>query len=636
MAISLTNQTPAATYNTLLVTDGVSVYNGVGTQLTSLDVTASYAESASYVSGGTGTLLTTGSTYPITSSWSVSSLSASYITSSNIVGDITSLSSSWASSSISSSYATSASYAPGGTGTSLTTGSTYPITSSWSVSSLSSSYPWIMIGSGAVMSDDPNNIRLATNAGQFSYTVEMVQIGSQAGYHSTYATRVIQIGKETGYNSTNANYAIQIGYRAGYNSTYSDRSIQIGYEAGYNAISGSFTTLIGPNADALDPLLHIEKSIAIGYNAKVSASNTAAIGGIGVDAVKVTIGGTSATNTLDVVGNISCSVITASLFYGTSSNSFTASYITSSNIVGDITSLSSSWASSSISSSYATSASYAPGGTGTLLTTGSTYPITSSWSNNSLSASYLSGSVVTRNITSNNGLIVSSGNVGIGTLTPTTLLHVNGNAGFGTGQSTTVQNNSQFSIHTNPDKNFVMVGSNGFPELASINDAFNLYTELRINGSSLRLNNATSGVIEMATAGSKVGIGTASPVNKLDVVGNISCGVITASLYGTVIGSSMTMNYSSTMSIDFNAAMFHSSSLTNNVYLTGSNLGIGKMASIKLTATGSQNCNIYYPSNWVWLGTPPYTLSSSKVAIVSLTCYGNDDLGIVGAYASQL
>jgi hypothetical protein len=52
--------------------------------------------------------LTTGSTYPITASWAINALSASY--------------------------------APGGGGTSLTTGSTYPITSSWSNYSFSSSY----------------------------------------------------------------------------------------------------------------------------------------------------------------------------------------------------------------------------------------------------------------------------------------------------------------------------------------------------------------------------------------------------------------------------------------------------------------------------------------------------------------
>lgn len=72
----------------------------------------------------------------------------------------------------------------------------------------------------------------------------------------------------------------------------------------------------------------------------------------------VGIGTTDIINKLDVYGNISASVITASLFYGTAS--------------------------------YAVSASWAPGGTGTSLNTGSTYPITSSWAE---SASWAPGNV---------------------------------------------------------------------------------------------------------------------------------------------------------------------------------------------------------------------------------------------------
>ena len=58
--------------------------------------------------------LITGSTYPVTSSWSNESISAS--------------------------YALTASYALNGGGSSLTTGSTYPITSSWALNSDTSSY----------------------------------------------------------------------------------------------------------------------------------------------------------------------------------------------------------------------------------------------------------------------------------------------------------------------------------------------------------------------------------------------------------------------------------------------------------------------------------------------------------------
>jgi hypothetical protein len=85
-------------------------------------LTASYAENA----GSGGTILETGSFYPITSSWSVSA--------------------SWApgnGDSISASYALTASYALNAGqsgGTTLETGSFYPITSSWSQYALTASY----------------------------------------------------------------------------------------------------------------------------------------------------------------------------------------------------------------------------------------------------------------------------------------------------------------------------------------------------------------------------------------------------------------------------------------------------------------------------------------------------------------
>lgn len=150
----------------------------------SLSTSASYALSASFASNA-GTSLITGSTYFITSSWSNNSVSSSYsnisisssfattststtsasyslsssysttatnatsasysLTSSYSVNSSTAISSSFASTasynlnSISSSYALTASYAMNG-GTSLTTGSTYPITSSWSNFALTASY----------------------------------------------------------------------------------------------------------------------------------------------------------------------------------------------------------------------------------------------------------------------------------------------------------------------------------------------------------------------------------------------------------------------------------------------------------------------------------------------------------------
>ena len=104
-------------------------------------VSASYALTASYALNAGGTSLITGSTYPITASWANYVVSSSYSSTASYIvtaqtasyygGDV-----------ISSSYALTASYAlnGGSGGTSLITGSTYPITSSWSNYSLTASY----------------------------------------------------------------------------------------------------------------------------------------------------------------------------------------------------------------------------------------------------------------------------------------------------------------------------------------------------------------------------------------------------------------------------------------------------------------------------------------------------------------
>jgi hypothetical protein len=73
----------------------------------------------------------------LSSSYSDLAKTASYF---NQVYQSNTISSSWSSASLSSSYSATASYALNGGGSSLITGSTYPITSSWSNNSISSSH----------------------------------------------------------------------------------------------------------------------------------------------------------------------------------------------------------------------------------------------------------------------------------------------------------------------------------------------------------------------------------------------------------------------------------------------------------------------------------------------------------------
>lgn len=129
-----------------------------------------------------------------------------------------------------------------------------------------------------------------------------------------------------------------------------------------------------------------------------------------------------------------------------------------------------------------------------------------------------------------------------------------------------------------------------------------------------------------------------APTPTLVTSASLAASSISASYVSSVskiIGDLNTIVRVPTMSIDFNVAMFHSSSLTASMYLTASNLGVGKMASLKLNASASANWNIYYPSQWVWLGTAPTVVSASKVAVISLTAFGNADSDIVGSFAMQ-
>jgi hypothetical protein len=118
-------------------------------------------------------------------------------------------------------------------------------------------------------------------------------------------------------------------------------------------------------------------------------------------------------------------------------------------------------------------------------------------------------------------------------------------------------------------------------------------------------------------------------------VEQISASWASASLVSTtVVGAVMKMNYATTISVDL-ATMFHTASLTGPVFITASNLGPGKMASIKLTTDGTMR-NVGYPASWVWLQTVPIAISASKTGIVSLVSYGSTDSDVVAVYATQL
>lgn len=108
-------QHPLNTFQYLINTDGANLYNGSGSQITSVNVTASWSNTSSFAF------------YQITAEVSSSFASRSFVSDS----------SSFSSASISASHAIFSDNSPA---TTLSTASTYSITSSWSNNSRTSSY----------------------------------------------------------------------------------------------------------------------------------------------------------------------------------------------------------------------------------------------------------------------------------------------------------------------------------------------------------------------------------------------------------------------------------------------------------------------------------------------------------------
>ena len=193
---------------------------------TNTNITASWSNNsvtASYVTGSvhnssnpalSSSYALTASFSPttITASWATNSLTASYVTASNVVGTVTSASYSLTSSyvtgsiynssnpALSASYALTASFAQNAGGTTLTTGSTYPITASWANNAISASYA---PGGAATLSGGTTNyIPLWTSTSTLS-TSSIYQTGSNVGIGTTSPSAKLTIVDDTNGGTIN-------------------------------------------------------------------------------------------------------------------------------------------------------------------------------------------------------------------------------------------------------------------------------------------------------------------------------------------------------------------------------------------------------------------------------------------------
>lgn len=150
--------------------------------------------------------------------------------------------------------------------------------------------------------------------------------GSSNTYVGTEAGRGGAVGAAGATGNNNANNVVALGYQAGLVNTASNNHFE-GYQAGLATATGSNNTFIGYTAGSVNTSgsnnlalgyqagpttgsTNLAKSGAIGYNAKVSASNSLVLGGTGTDAVNVGIGTTAPTSTLQVTGSVAANIRT--------------------------------------------------------------------------------------------------------------------------------------------------------------------------------------------------------------------------------------------------------------------------------------------------------------------------------------
>lgn len=161
----------------------------------------------------------------------------------------------------------------------------------------------IAIGHTALYSNTNANQNIAIGNGALytqsynpgtDWNSDNVAIGYQALY-----TNMPTSTNEGNQNTAIGNYAL-FGNNVGGNNT------AVGYLAGYTTVPanangmGSNNTFIGYNTGFASSTQRTNAT-AIGYNAKVDASNALILGGTGIDAVNVGIGITSPANKLDIL-----------------------------------------------------------------------------------------------------------------------------------------------------------------------------------------------------------------------------------------------------------------------------------------------------------------------------------------------
>jgi hypothetical protein len=183
----------------------------------------------------------------------------------------------------------------------------------------------VAIGNGALFSmtsTSAHNTAVGFNSGRNSTsTLYNTSVGTHSLYSNTTGYNNTAIGNQclptlitgwentalgsyAGYKSTGIDNTI-IGQASGYNTTTGSYNTFLGHGSGFTNTTGSYNTCLGETADISGVYSY---STAVGYGAKITASNTIVLGRSSEKTVisgNVSIGKTTNSYALDVSGSIS-------------------------------------------------------------------------------------------------------------------------------------------------------------------------------------------------------------------------------------------------------------------------------------------------------------------------------------------